>query len=119
MAIWLQSKLCACGLGLQLRLYSVPVCDNTTYYDSTAEVAYVVIVVLCKLTVPLPAESDIGSLVMKQRGWPLLWQVLDEIMTSIHLGCTCLTLPRKRTLEEIVRNPALVRMSTCVGIFVT
>lgn len=33
--------------------------------------------------------------------------VLDEIISSIHLGYECLTLPRKRTLEEIVRNPSL------------
>ena len=38
-----------------------------------------------------------------------LWsQVLDDIISSIRLGCECLTLPRKRTLEEIVRNPSLV-----------
>jgi len=41
---------------------------------------------------------------------PVLCQVLDEIISSIHLGYECLTLPRKRTLEEIVRNPSLVRI---------
>jgi len=39
----------------------------------------------------------------------VMMQVLDEIINCIHLGSECLTLPRKRTLEEIVRNPSLVR----------
>ena len=42
----------------------------------------------------------------------VVMQVLDEIIGSIHLGSECLTLPRKRTLEEIVRNPSLVRNVT-------
>ena len=35
-------------------------------------------------------------------------QILDNIIDSLQMGRDCLTLPRKRTLEEIVKNPLLV-----------
>lgn len=42
-------------------------------------------------------------------------QILDQIIDNIQMGRDCLTLPRKRTLEEIVRNPALVRKSNIMS----
>ena len=45
----------------------------------------------------------------------LFWQFLDAVMINLIQGRSCLALPRKRCLEEIVKNPLMVR-NICIGL---
>ena len=44
--------------------------------------------------------------------WILLWfQLLDDIMGCLNRGRTCLALPKRKNIEELVKNPNVVRIS--------